>query len=56
MNKIALWQNVRVDDWAAELAIIASNLYLCAGYSSFWEISTLISKRLFNCGNFGENF
>ena len=26
MDKIALWKNVRVDDWAAERAIIASNV------------------------------
>ena len=26
MDKIALWKNVRVDDWTAELAIIASNV------------------------------
>ena len=25
MNKIALWKNVHVEDWTAELAIIASN-------------------------------
>ena len=25
MNKIALWKNVHVQDWTAELAIIASN-------------------------------
>ena len=26
MNKIALWKNVRIDGWTAELAIIASNV------------------------------
>ena len=25
MNKIALWISIRVDDWTAERAIIASN-------------------------------
>ena len=25
MDKIALWKNVRIDDWTAEKAIIASN-------------------------------
>ena len=25
MNKIALWENVQIDAWTAELAIIASN-------------------------------
>ena len=25
MNKIALWENIRADDWIAELLIIASN-------------------------------
>ena len=25
MNKIALWKNVRLNDWTAELEIIASN-------------------------------
>ena len=25
MDKIALWKNVRVDNWTAELAIIASD-------------------------------
>ena len=28
MNKIALWISVRVDDWTAERAIIASNIFL----------------------------
>ena len=32
MNKMALWINFRVDDWTAELAIIASNI-------SKWQIS-----------------
>ena len=26
MNKVALWKNVNVDDWKAELAVIASNV------------------------------
>ena len=28
MNNIALWKNVRVDDWTAERAITASNVGL----------------------------
>ena len=32
MNRIALWINVRADDWAAEIAAIASNdFYLSLG-------------------------
>ena len=26
MDKIALWKNIRADDWTAETAIIASNV------------------------------
>ena len=33
MNKTALVNSVRVDDWTAKLAIIASNVYFFSNYT-----------------------
>ena len=44
MNKIALWKNVRADDWAAELAVIASNdIWICQLFKEICKLDNCLS-------------